>query len=170
MRAGKGVVASCDTRAGGEPNWIKIGQLLEELYDASDGLAAIFPGRLFTLDGHLVGSVGEVIAAYMFDLTLTRASMLGHDALAADGREVEIKFTQRRSIAIRHKPMHLIALCRPRGGPVEVVYNGPGEAAWQMCGPLQSNGQRVISLSRLSALDRQVVVEAKLPIKRAPPV
>ena len=31
-----------------------------------------FPGRQFTLDGHLVGSIGEVMAAYYYGIELYR--------------------------------------------------------------------------------------------------
>ena len=37
--------------------------LVRELYAATAQLQALFPSRKFTLDGHLVGSVGEVIAS-----------------------------------------------------------------------------------------------------------
>ena len=33
-------------------------------------LEAEFPGRHFTLDGHLVGSIGEVMAAYYYGIEL----------------------------------------------------------------------------------------------------
>lgn len=153
-----------------DPDWAKVALLIEELYTSSDALGAIFPGRSFALDGHLVGSIGEVIAAYMFGLDLQRASTLGYDAIAPDNREVEIKFTQGKSVALRHNPAHLIVLKRSRGGPVEVVYNGPGEPVWDVCGCVQSNGQRVISLSRLRVMDKSVPSGGKLPLMRAAPV
>ena len=96
-------------------DWDEVKSLLDALYSASGRLEVLFPGRKFTLDGHLVGSIGEVIAAYMFDLDLNPASTLGHDAVARDGRRVEIKLTQGTSIRIRHEPEHMIALQRPRG-------------------------------------------------------
>jgi hypothetical protein len=145
-------------------DWQQVPRLLEDLYRASDRLEELFPGRKFTLDGHLVGSVGEVIAAYMFDLKLVTASSRGHDAPAADGRRVEVKLTQRSSAAIRHAPDHLIVLHRPRGGPVRVAYNGPGTNPWNEAGPAQSNGQRVISLRKLERLDLAVDPAARLPV------
>lgn len=38
-----------------------------------------FPGRHFTLDGHLVGSIGEVMAAYYYGIELYTASKEIHD-------------------------------------------------------------------------------------------
>lgn len=137
-------------------DWEKAKRYLDELYDASEGLERLFPGRKFTLDGHLVGSVGEVVAAYIFDLDLNPASTIAHDATTRDGRNVEIKLTQRKNVAIRHEPDHLIALHRPKGGPVRVVYNGPGVLAWEHAGKMQSNGQRSISVARLASLNEMV--------------
>jgi len=153
-----------------ETQWAEVFVLLEELYKSTSRLEAIFPGRKFTLDGHLVGSIGEVIAAYMFDLELNAASTMGHDAVCQAGRCIEIKFTQSRSVAIRHQPEHLLVLHRPPGGPVQVVYNGPGHLAWAAAGRPQSNGQSPISLSRLRALDREIPEALRLPELRPPPI
>ena len=153
-----------------EIDWAQVRQFLDDLYTASDGLRAIFPGRKFTLDGHLVGSIGEVVAAYMFGLDLNPASTMGHDATCPDGRQVEIKLTQGRSVAIRHEPEHLIVLHRPKGGPLRVIYNGPGSPAWQASGKRQNNGQRPISLTTLSKLAAHVRDDDRLPEIRESPV
>ncbi len=145
-------------------------QLLEELYAASAKLEDIFPGRKFTLDGHLVGSIGEVIAAYMFDLKLAPASNQGHDAVAPDGRQVEVKLTQRTSVAMRHEPKHLVALHRPKGGPVRVIFNGPGKAAWDAAGKMQKNGQRSIGIARLTLLNKTIDESQRLKLLRTAPV
>lgn len=151
-------------------DWQEIRGLLDSLYRASARLEEIFPGRKFTLDGHLVGSVGEVIAAYMFDLDLVRGSSKAHDAIAKDGRRVEVKLTQGDSAAIRHPPEHLIVLCRPKAGPVQVIYNGPGAIVWEHAGQLRDNGQKTISFRRLRELDAVVHVDSRLPIKWPAPV
>jgi len=152
-------------------DWTQVAQHLDNPYTASDGLEGIFPGRKFTLDGHLVGSIGEVVAAYMFDLTLNPASTLGHDATAANGRNVEIKLTQGdKGVAIRHEPEHLIVLHRPKGGPIRTVYNGPGAVVWEAAGKMQKNGQRPISLSRLKLLDAGIADRDRLSPFRAAPV
>jgi hypothetical protein len=41
-----------------------------DIYRAVAELEKLYPGRKFTPDGHLVGSIGEVIAAEHFGLTL----------------------------------------------------------------------------------------------------
>lgn len=59
-----------------------------------------YPGRKFTLDGHLVGSIGEVWAACIFDLRLLPPSEATHDAVASEGRLVQVKATQGNTVAI----------------------------------------------------------------------
>ena len=45
-----------------------------------------FPGRHFTLDGHLVGSIGEVMASYYYGIELYAASAVAHDG-EIDGKK-----------------------------------------------------------------------------------
>ena len=151
-------------------DWNKVSDYLNDLYAASDGLEEMFPGRKFTLDGHLVGSVGEVLGAYIFDLDLKPASSPGHDAKTRDGRDVEIKLTQGTSVGIRREPDHLIVLHRPKDGPLRIVFNGPGTPAWNTAGKMQKNGQCSISLTQLSKIDRDIPISAKLEKVRRPPV
>jgi hypothetical protein len=117
----------------------------------------------FTPDGHLVGSLGEVIAAHRYGLTLLPSSSPDHDAIAPDGRWVQVKATQGSQIGIRSACDHLIVLrLRPDGGTDE-VYNGPGSPVWAAAGTMQRNGQRTVSTSRLGALMKNVPEAVRLP-------
>jgi len=51
-------------------------------------LQAQFPTRRFTIDGRLVGDIGEVIAELEYDVRLDEVSRPGHDAQSSDGRQV----------------------------------------------------------------------------------
>ena len=57
-----------------------IQRLVPELFRVIAELEAAAPGRHFTPDSHLIGSIGEVIAADRNGLTLTTASTKGIDA------------------------------------------------------------------------------------------
>ena len=138
-------------------DWSGVGYLLGDLYHIVNRLEELFPGRRFTPDGHLVGSIGEALASYMFDLQLLRASEPEHDAIAADGRtKVQIKLTQGKSIVLRSEPEHLIVLRRASDLVVEVAYNGPGAIVSSKAGKLQSNGARPISVSKLREINSDV--------------
>ena len=62
--------------------------LVRSLYELVGQLEALFPERRFTLDGHLVGSIGEALAAHQYGLELL-ATAKGHDATAPDNRQVQ---------------------------------------------------------------------------------
>ena len=122
-----------------------------------------FPGRKFTLDGHLVGSIGEVWAAYRFGLKLLTASAETHDAVAPDGRHVQVKATGGKAISISSEPQHLIVLRLERDGGAPTVYNGPGKEPWMAAGKRQKNGQRSLSLAKLRELQAKVAPESCVP-------
>jgi hypothetical protein len=105
------------------------------------------------LDGHLVGSIGEAAAETMFRITLRPGSSAGHDAIADDGRQIEIKATYGNTgVGIRatsHDHAAALIVLRPSrtvGVPHEIVYNGAFARVVSSVGGVQSNGQAAISL------------------------
>jgi len=143
----------------------RIPLIITELYSKVKELENLFPDRKFSLDGHLVGSIGEVIAAHLYGLELLPASAEGHDARSAGGRLVQIKATQRDRVGIRSKPDYLIVLRLTDSGEVEEIFNGPGAIAWKYAGRIQKNGQRYISLPKLRTLMEQVNPKERLKSK-----
>ena len=121
------------------------------IYKAAAELEALYPGRKFTPDGHLVGSIGEVIAAEALGLTLYPMSKPGHDAFDANG-DVQIKLTAGKSIAMYACCVRLVVLRVVSPEEAEIVYDGAGQPAWDAAGAMQKNGQRAISLSKLRAI------------------
>jgi hypothetical protein len=127
-------------------------------------LEQLYPGRRFTLDGHLVGSLGEVLAAELYGIHLSTASERCHDGTCPSGRRVQIKLTQTSRVSMYEKPDYLIVLQLRSDGTVAEVYNGPGAVAWKSSGPLQKNGQRSVSISTLRSLASTVDEGDVLPV------
>ena len=138
--------------------------MIQEIYAITNRLAEMFPGRKFTPDGHLVGSIGEVLAAARYQLSLMDSMVeKGHDAVSQDGRMVQIKATQGTSVGLREEPEQLIVLHISTSGQVTEIYNGPGRTPWNQAGKMQSNGQRSISTSKLIALMKHVGIAERIP-------
>lgn len=137
--------------------------IISKLYTLVTDLEEQFPGRHFTPDGHLVGSIGEVLAAFHYNLELLPASAEKHDAVTKEQSMVQIKATQINSIGISSEPNHLLVLKIHKDGSNTEIYNGPGNFPWQAAGPMQKNGQRRISLSRLTHLMLTVPLSERLP-------
>jgi hypothetical protein len=127
--------------------------LLGNVYAAVDELERMFPGRHFTPDGHMVGSIGEALAAYYYGITLFTASAKGHDG-KADGRLVQVKATQAKMISISSEPEFLLVLKIASDGSFREIYNGPGGLVWALVShkPRPKNGQYQVSLSSLTRL------------------
>lgn len=138
--------------------------IVRRLYGLASELERLFPDRHFTPDGHLVGSLGEVLVAHRYGLRLHRASHGIHDAETWDGRQVQIKATQGRMVGLgAEEAVHLIVVRLTKEGDMEEVFSGPGGLAWQKAGQLQKNGQRPISVSHLKELMSRVSVGERLP-------
>ncbi len=141
--------------------------LVRRLNKVVKDLEGAFPERTFTLDGHLVGSIGDVIAADAFGLRLLSQNETGHDAMTKDNRRVEIKTTQRNRVAFRSAtPEYVIVLRLLPNGGAELIYNGPGSLARRACGSKNRNGQRSAACSSLARLFRKVPAHQQLPLIR----
>lgn len=136
---------------------------IKELYEISAELERLFPGRHYTPDGHMIGSIGEALAASYYGLELFPASEETHDAKSPDGRLVQIKATQIGRISLSSEPRWLLVLRIHRDGAFSEEYNGPGKLAWEHCGKMQKNGQRPISLAKLRKLQAEVPDSVRLP-------
>jgi hypothetical protein len=125
----------------------------------------------FTLDGNLVGDLGEAVAAELFGLRLTGRGNEGIDGYARDGRSVQIKASgTKRGAAFRPVETHANHLlffhfdydaCAG-----EVVYNEPEEPVVRTL-PLVWTGQRCVSFPTLRRLDKLVDETERLPIVTA---
>lgn len=142
-----------------------IAEKIRKIYEITRELEEMYPGRHFTPDGHMVGSIGEVVAAEEYGLELFEASHPVHDARTQDGRLVQIKATQGDRIAIGERPEYLIVLKIDRDGGFEEVYNGPGDIAWSLVGKRQKTGQCHVSLAKLRAAMAEVPERDRLPRK-----
>ncbi len=143
----------------------KFQKLIKQLYSTVSELEAMFPGRHFTPDGHMVGSIGECLVADAYGLELLVASNKGYDAVDSNGMQIEIKATQAKFVAFRSEPEHAIIIKIMPDGTFEEAYNGPGNLIWQQFKgkALPSNGQYQISINKLMELNRQVHESLRVP-------
>ena len=145
---------------------LRFQQLIKSLYGTVEELELMFPGRHFTPDGHMVGSIGECLVADAYNLELQPASNKGFDAISSLGQEVEIKATQLNRVAFRHAPQFAIVIRIFPDGNFEEIYNGPGRLIWDLFlgKSLPSNGQHQVSTNKLAKLNESV--EDHLRIKK----
>ncbi len=143
------------------PAQVRIGQRLSlpgsvaKIYEAVAELDERYRHhkRRFTPDGHLVGSIGEVVIAEALGLELHPNSYRDHDAHGPMG-DVQIKIVgpTGRRVALYGDCNYLIVAQIVSTSEAEIVYCGAGAPVCAEAGPRQKNGQRVISLHRLKKI------------------
>ena len=113
---------------------------------------------LFTLDGNLVGDIGEALAVEYFGITLNERCGEGIDGKAG-GQSVQVKTTgSGRGPAFRdteHADHLLFFSVDFAACTASVVYNGP-EAPVRAKLPASWAGQKSVSMSQMRALDALV--------------
>jgi len=144
---------------------VAVGEIIKEIYVITNELEQMFPGRHFTPDGHMVGSIGEVLVASKYGLKLLTSSAKTHDAVDQYGRFIQIKATQTNRVSISSEPDYLVVIKIEENGTFSELYNGRGSKVWQQTGKMQKNGQRSISVLRLKELMKSVPESDKIRLK-----
>lgn len=134
------------------------------IFEGIAQLKTAFPNRAFTIDGRLVGDVGEVIAALEYDLTLHEVSQPTHDATTPDGRNVQIKATFKNSLTFRSTPDYYLGFRLYPDGSHEEIFNGPGRLIAERYAMRRGLGTALLSfpLSELRKLSAKVPDEERI--------
>ncbi|WP_244640355.1 DUF6998 domain-containing protein [Aureimonas glaciei] len=117
-------------------------------------------GLTFTLDGNLLGDLGEAIAAEIFGVKLQGRSVTGIDGHAPDGRSVQVKVTGTdrgpafRMVDTRADHLLFFSLDVDNAEGL-VIFNGPEHIALGLL-PHTWVGQRSLTRNQIRAADREV--------------
>ena len=150
---------------------MEIHNAVRKLLEIVDALHRRYPKKKFTLDGRLVGDLGEVLVEQNYELTLFDGQEKHHDAITHDGRKVQIKTTMKNSLTFPcdHTPEFYLGIKVSSDGTFEEIFNGTGELAGrsiQNRKPTRTN-LHSISLSALRALNKDVPEELRVQRKIA---
>jgi len=117
-----------------------------------------FSNRKFTIDGRLVGDIGEIIAAAEFDIKLDETSQSRHDGETTDGRKVQIKATFKDSLTFSSIPDYYLGLKLNWDGSHDVIFNGPGHVISDYYKHRRGIGEQLLSfpLAKLKMLSTAV--------------
>jgi hypothetical protein len=108
--------------------------------------------KKFTIDGHLLGSIGEVYAKEKFKLKLLKNSAEIHDAEdELTGKLYQIKITQRDKVGLRKEPENLIVIQIDKTGMPNIIYNGNGKPVWDLIKDKKME-QKFISIKQLEKI------------------
>ena len=99
---------------------------IKQLLTIVSELKQLHPKKEFTLDGRLVGDIGEIIAEQIYQIELFDKIVPKHDAETFDKRQVQIKTTMKNIICYQrdHHPDLLLAIEITKEGELIELYNG----------------------------------------------
>lgn len=127
--------------------------------------------KKFTLDGRLLGDIGEILVASAYDLVLLDGLQRHHDAVSSDGRRVQIKATMKESLTFpaSHVPSYYLGIRIRPDGSFEEIFNGPGSIARIAIKNRQhpKTNLHSISLVSLQALQLRVPKKRRIPLRKA---
>ena len=128
-------------------------KIVEKLHKA-------YPKKKFTLDGRLVGDLGEILVENSYELELYEGQQKHHDGETPDGKKVQIKTTMKDNLTfpVDHIPHYYIGIKVHTDGTFTEIFNGPGAVAWETVknrAPTKTN-LHVVSLPALKNANKNV--------------
>lgn len=140
-----------------------------QLVEAQKSLARDFQdtGLKFSLDGNLIGDIGEALAMRYFGLVPCVRKRAGIDGTVGQ-KTVQVKASaSKRGAAFRwvdENAEHLLVFCiDPNSNSATLIFNGPQSAVLKEPFP----GQKSISKMALQAIDVGLKTDQRLPIVKA---
>ena len=125
-----------------------------------------YPHKEFTLDGRLVGDIGEVLAEQIYDVKLFEKITFRYDGISSNDRKVQIKTTMKNSLDFPadHVPDYYLGIKILENGEVEEVYNGPGVIIWDVLKhrKIPKNNFHCIDIKRLKKLNSTVDINHRI--------
>jgi hypothetical protein len=149
---------------------ISIPNAVKQMLGIVEKLCIAYPHKKFTLDGRLVGDIGEVLVEEAYDLKLYREIQKHHDGECSKGRCVQIKATMKKSLTFPadHVPDFYLGVQVGSDGSFVEVFNGPGKIAWQavMNRSRPKTNLYSIPVAMLKKLQEQVLAGDRIPLRK----
>ena len=148
---------------------ITIPDAVRQMLDIVEKQRVALPKEKFTLDGRLVGDIGEVLVEDAYALPLFEDVKKHHDAESSDGRLVQIKATMKKNLTFPadHVPNFYLGVQVHRNGSFTEVFNGPGAVAWEAVKGRSSPKTNLhsVSITALRKLQVRVWPEDRIPLR-----
>jgi hypothetical protein len=145
-----------------------IAEALKLIFQGISQLKKAFPNKEFTIDGRLVGDIGEVIASLEYDVELFDVLRKGHDGQTTDGRLVQVKATFKDSLTFKSVPDYYLGIKLYEDGRYEEIYNGPGKVIYEKYKHRSGIGKELLSFPNvdLKQLSATIPGNARIPKRK----
>lgn len=146
---------------------------IQQLIDITASLKKRYKDKLdFSLDGRLVGDIGEALVSEKFDIELYGKNEHRYDGFhRPTNKKVQIKASMKYNFSYPYNIdlEHYIAVHIKPDGKLEVIYNGPGqyvnEFLKEKCRKSYRDIWTTITANHLRELDTKLKHSERLPEK-----
>ncbi|HBB97051.1 MAG TPA: hypothetical protein DC054_16870 [Blastocatellia bacterium] len=141
-----------------DPRQAAIEEALRLIFQGIERLTDKFRNRKFTIDGRLVGDIGEVIAELYYDIDLDTVCLPNHDGTTSDKRRVQIKATFKDHLTFKTTPDYYLGFKLYPDGRYDEIFNGPGHLIYDHYVRRKDIGNRLLAFpaSALRKLSQSV--------------
>ena len=105
----------------------KVKTALEKIFSGIGELKGLFPQKDFTIDGRLVGDIGEMLAFRDYEINLYQGLSPKHDGQTPAGKKVQVKATFKNSLTFKNTPEYYLEIKLNQNGTYQEIFNGPGQ-------------------------------------------
>lgn len=142
-----------------------LSESLALIFQGISQLASTFKGRRFTIDGRLVGDIGESVAGLDYLVLLDEKSRTLYDGVTPDGRKVQIKATFQNHLTFTKTPQLYLGLKLYCDGTYEEIFNGPGQLIYDRYSHRANIGEKLLRfpIGELRLISKSVPLEHRIP-------
>lgn len=144
---------------------------IRKLLSIVEELRKEYPNKQFTLDGRLVGDLGEIIVEQNYDVELYKKLVPIYDGEDSRKRKVQIKATFNKTLGFPCKeneiPDYYIGIKIFPDGTFQEIYNGPGKIIWEMIRYRKPTKNSIFSISNssLENMNKNILKEDRINLR-----
>ena len=139
---------------------------LKQIFSGIRQLKKALPSKEFTIDGRLVGDIGEAIVQRDYGITLYDGLAKDYDGETPCGKKVQIKATFKDSLTFRKVSDYYLGIKIHEDGSYEEIFNGPGSVIAAEYGHRKGFGEALLSLPNKKLRELSVTVSSEDRIKK----
>jgi hypothetical protein len=140
---------------------------VKQLLQIVEQLRRTYPKKRFTLDGRLIGDLGETLAEGEYEIEIYDSQRPHYDARMYDGRQIQIKATMQNSLTFPadHVPDYYLGIRIHPDGTFTEVFNGPGAIAVKAIENRKAPKTNLhsVSINALEILNKRVRESDRIP-------
>jgi hypothetical protein len=141
---------------------------LKKIFSGIKQLKDALPSKEFTIDGRLVGDIGEAIVQRDYNLTLYDGLAKDYDGETPCGKRVQIKATFKDQLTFKKVSDYYLGIKIHEDGSYTEIFNGPGSTIAKQYSHRKGFGKDLLSFpnKKLRQLSNSITNEHRIQ-KRA---